>query len=71
MASEEMRKEYDLSKGVRGKFYRPDLEISLPVYLDHEAMAFVQRIARKKKTDISTVVNKLILTDKYLAEVIE
>jgi len=34
-------------------------------------MAFVQRIARKKKTDISTVVNKLILTDKYLAEVIE
>lgn len=71
MASEEMRKEYDFSKGVRGKFYRPDLTLSLPVYLDQEAMAFVQRIARKKKTDISTVVNKLILTDKHLAEVIE
>src|SRR5574337_1552919 len=58
MASEEMRKEYDFSKGVRGKFYRPGLKLSLPVYLDQEAMTFVQRIARKKKTDISTVVNK-------------
>lgn len=41
------------------------------IYLDQEAMAFVQRIARKKKTDVSTVVNELILTDKRLAEVIE
>jgi hypothetical protein len=49
---------------------KPDLKLSLPVYLDQEAMAFVQRIARKK-TDISTVVNKLILTDKHLAEGIE
>lgn len=71
MASEEMRKEYDFSKGIRGKFYRPGLKLSLPVYLDQEAMAFVQRIARKKKTDISTVVNKLILTDKHLVEVME
>ncbi|NJD69672.1 MAG: hypothetical protein C3F12_14355 [Candidatus Methylomirabilota bacterium] len=66
-----MRKEYDCSKGVRGKFYRPGFKLSLPVYLDSEAMAFVQRIARKKKTDISTVVNTLILTDTHLAEVIE
>ncbi len=71
MASEGMKREYDFSKGVRGKFYRPGLQLRLPVYLDQEAMAFVQRIARKKKTDISTVVNELILTDKQLAEVIE
>ena len=71
MASESMKREYDFSKGVRGRFYRPGLKLRLPVYLDQEAMAFVQRIARKKKTDISTVVNELILTDKHLAEVIE
>jgi hypothetical protein len=71
MASESMKREYDFSKGVRGKFYRPGLTLRLPVYLDQEALAFVQRIARKKKTDISTVVNELILTDKHLAEVIE
>lgn len=71
MASEGMKKEYDFSTGVRGKFYRPGLKLSLPVYLDQEALAFVQRIARRKKSDISTVVNELILTDKRLAEVLE
>jgi len=29
-----MRKEYDFSKGERGKFYRPDVELNIPVYLD-------------------------------------
>jgi len=71
MAAEDMKKEYDFSKGVRGKFYRSGLKLDLPVYLDEEAMAFVQRIARKKKTDISAVVNELILSDKRLAEVME
>jgi len=71
MASERMRKEVDFSKGVRGKFYRPGLKLELPVYLDDEALAFVQRVARKKKTDVSSVVNQLILSDKRLAEVIE
>jgi len=71
MAAENMKKEYDFTKGVRGKFYRPGLKLNLPVYLDEEALAFVQRIARKKKTDISSVVNQLILSDKRLAEAIE
>jgi hypothetical protein len=66
-----MKKEYDFSKGVRGKFYRAGLKLSLPVYLDQEALAFVQRIARRKKSDISTVANELILTDKHLADVLE
>ncbi len=29
-----MKKEYDFSKGERGKFYRPDAELSIPVYLE-------------------------------------
>ena len=71
MASERMRKEYDFSKGVRGKFHRRGLRLEIPVYLDAEALAFVQRIARRKKTDVSSVVNQLILSDKGLAEVLE
>ena len=71
MASERVKKEYNFSKGVRGKFYRPGLKLELPVYLDEEAMAVVQRIARKEKTDVSAVVNDLILSDKRLAEAIE
>jgi hypothetical protein len=29
-----MKKEYDFSKGERGKFFRPDAKLNLPVYLE-------------------------------------
>jgi len=29
-----MKKEYDFSKGERGKFYRSDIQLNLPVYLE-------------------------------------
>jgi hypothetical protein len=36
-----MKKEYDFSKGERGKFFRPDAELNLPVYLEPDvAKAF-------------------------------
>jgi hypothetical protein len=66
-----MKREYDFSKAVRGKFYRRGAKLNLPVYLDGEALAFVQRIAVKKRTDISAVVNELIHGDKRLAETIQ
>lgn len=65
-----MKKEYDFSKGVRGKFHRPGLRLNLPVYLDEAAFKFVQGIARRKKTDVSSVVNEIILSGKHLADVI-
>ena len=68
MGVDRMRKEYDFSKGVRGKFYRSRARLNLPVYLDAEARAFVQRIAWKNGVDISAVVDRLILTGKRLAE---
>ena len=63
-----MKKEYDFSKGVRGKFYKPNIQINLPVYLDSEVLDFVQRIAIKRNTDISSVVNNLIKNDIQLIE---
>jgi hypothetical protein len=63
-----MKREYDFSKATRGRFFRPRTCLSLPVYLDDEALACVQRIAQKKGMDISDVVIQLILTDKRLAE---
>jgi hypothetical protein len=29
-----MKRNYDFSKGERGKFYRPDAELSIPIYLE-------------------------------------
>ena len=66
-----MKKEYDFSKGERGKFYKPNLKLNLPIYLEPEIMIFVKSIAKKKNSDLSTVVNDLIKTDKQLAEVIK
>ena len=65
-----MRKEYDFSKGVRGKFYRKGVVLNLPVYLDKEVLAFVQNIASKKNADLSTIVNQLIRNDMELADTI-
>lgn len=68
--NDEMRAEYDFSEGIRGKFYRPEVKLNLPIYLDDEALAFVTAIAEKKNTDISTIVNELIHSDIRLAEMI-
>lgn len=49
-----MREEYFFSKAERGKFYSPDARFNLPVYLDEEVQTFVQAIAEKRRTDLST-----------------
>ena len=66
-----MKKEYDFSKGERGKFYRPGAKLNLPVYLDDEVLNFVEGIARKRKTDLSSVVNRILRTDMQLAETVK
>ena len=44
-----MKKEYDFSKGERGKFFRPDAELNIPVYLDPDvARAFRSSAAVNK-----------------------
>ncbi len=66
-----MREEYNFSKGERGKFYRPDAKLNLPIYLEDEVMNFVETIANKKGTDISSVVNKLLRGDMLISEATE
>ena len=63
-----MKKKYDFSKGVRGKFYRPNAKFNVPVYLDGKVQRFVERIAEHKRTDISAVVNRLLRSDMDLVE---
>ena len=63
-----MKKEYDFSKGERGKFYRQNVRIHLPIYLDKESLEFVEKIAKRKKTDLTSVVNEIIKGDKELAK---
>ena len=66
-----MKKEYDFSKAERGKFYRPNARLNLPVYLDDEVRDFVIGIAKHKDADVSQIVNDLLRSDMMLAKVIE
>ncbi len=66
-----MRKEYDFSRGQRGKFHHPDMKVNIPIYLDDEVSDFVDKIASKKGIDRSSVVNELLKGDMELAKAME
>ena len=61
-----MKKEYDFSKGVRGKFHNPDGEFDLPIYLDREISEFVERLSVESNVDRNQIVNKLLRKDMEL-----
>jgi hypothetical protein len=63
-----MKKEYDFSKGVRGKFYRPNVRLNLPVYLDDDIAEFVQKYAKQKQVDAQTVVNEMLRSNKEMLQ---
>ena len=64
-----MRDEYDFSKGERGKFYRPDAKLSLPVYLDEDVQATLATLASAKGVDLSALVNDLLKKDIELIQI--
>jgi len=63
-----MRKEYDFSKGERGKFYRPDAELNIPVYLDEDVASFIRKLAEQKGTDVESIVNDWLRQSIRLVE---
>jgi len=69
MGNDTMKEEYDFSKGERGKFFQKDIKLNLPVYLEGEIMEFVEKIAKKKNVDVSTIVNQLLRRDMQLSDV--
>lgn len=60
MRGSNMKREYDFSKAARGKFYKKEAELRLPIYLDEKLQDQVERIAKKKGKDIGEVVNQLV-----------
>ncbi len=61
-----MKKEYDFSGGVRGKFFRSNAKFNVPIYLDVKVKQFVERIAERKRTNVSTVVNHMLRSEMAL-----
>jgi len=63
-----MKDEYDFSKGTRGKFYRPDAKLALPVYPDHEVQSYLAQRAAQRGVELSELVNELLRKDIELIE---
>ncbi len=58
-----MKSEYDFSNAVRGKFYRPDVKLKLPVYLDDEVLAFFTQQAESQGVEVSDLLNDRLRQD--------
>jgi len=63
-----MKQEYDFSKGTRGKFFRENARLNLPVYLDDEVQRYLQERAKSKGMEVTQLVNEILRQDIKLIE---
>ena len=63
-----MKREYDFSHAVRGKFYRKGAELRLPIYLNGTMRRRLERIAKRKGKPVGDLVNQLLKKDLAILE---
>jgi len=61
-----MKRQYDFSKGEKGKFYRKNAVLRIPIYLDAELQSQLESIAEKKGKDVSEVAAQMLKRDVKL-----
>ena len=66
-----MKKEYDFSRGERGKFYDPNAELCLPIYLEPDIADFMRKLSGQKDTDIEKLVNEWLRKNIDLIETVQ
>jgi hypothetical protein len=63
-----MKDEYDFSKAERGKFFRPDAKLDVPVYLDTDVRDYLEARAKGKGVEVNEIVNDLLRKDIAMIE---
>ncbi len=63
-----MKNEYDFSNAQRGKFFRQDATLQLPVYLEADVRDYLTVRAKAKGIEVGTLVNELLKRDIALIE---
>ena len=61
-----MKKEYDFSKAERGKFYRRNADVRLPIYLGTRLQRQVEGLATRTGRDMGDVVNQIVEAEMRL-----
>ncbi len=49
---EDMKDEYDFSKATKGKFFKKDSEIHIPIYLTPDLERYFIKLAKQKKANV-------------------
>lgn len=68
---DDMPAEIDFSNATRGKFYRPNVMLKLPVYLDADVQDYLVRVASRKKVTVSVVANDLLKREIDIIEAVK
>jgi len=68
---DDMPAEVDFTNATRGKFYRPNLRLNLPVYLDAEVQDYLNAIAAKKGMPLSELANDLLKREIGIIEAVK
>ena len=63
-----MKPEYDFSKSERGKFFRPNAELRLPIYLSADVQAYLAERAAQKGIPLGEMVNRLLKQEIQMIE---
>lgn len=66
-----MKREYDFSKGERGKFYRPDARFNFPIYLDQDVLTYLSEKAESKGVEVNKLINDILRKDIDLFQAME
>jgi hypothetical protein len=63
-----MKPEYDFTAGERGKFFRADAQLRLPIYLDSDIQAYLIERAAQKDVPLDELVNSMLKRDIQMIE---
>jgi hypothetical protein len=64
----DLPQEIDFSGGTRGKFYRKDAQLQLPIHLEASVQNTLAALANAKGVDLSVFVNELLKKDIELIQ---
>ena len=63
-----MTNEYDFTKGERGKFFKPNAQMNLPIYLEADVLDYFKAKAQAKGVELNAMINDLLKKDIALIE---
>jgi len=55
----ELKQEYDFSKGIRGRFYKPK-KVSTTLRVDDDILIYFKKLASEKKLPYQTLMNTVL-----------